>query len=399
MRITIRRKGPNGRRRGTMIAVAAIILTAFMAFVALAIDLGVIAVAQAQLQSVADGAALAGARQLATERRMNPAVTNLSPEMTAARTKAIAIGQANLVLSHAALINDNPSNTATGDVVIGYLDPANTSSSLSFTTQSTFNSVKVVAQRSSDHVGVVPALFSRVMGSGGTTLSVTSTATVDLYAISGFDGSGSSNAAILPIVMSQTNYNAMRAGTTGDNYTFTSGNYSYPLANNAANGVSSGSDGIPESVVYPVSDDTGAGNWGTIDFGVSNNGTSTLSSQVVNGVTPAQMQNEFTGGMVTVPHTFSGNPGISNGIKDDLASIIGKPVAVPIYDTTAGNGNNATYHVVAYASVRIVAVSMTGNPKYVVVQPALNTDPTAIANTTSRQTFSQGGIPVVHLAR
>ena len=51
---------------------------------------------------------------------------------------------------------------------------------------------------------------------------------------------------------------------------------------------------------------------------------------------------------------------------------------MPIYDTSGGNGNNAWYHVVTFASVRIVAVNLTGNNKYVVVQPAINDDPTAI---------------------
>ena len=46
--------------------------------------------------------------------------------------------------------------------------------------------------------------------------------------------------------------------------------------------------------------------------------------------------------------TFSGNPGISAGIKDDLTAIIGKPVVVPIYDQNGGNGNNAWYRVIAF---------------------------------------------------
>jgi Flp pilus assembly protein TadG len=403
MRSTLGRNAPIRRPRGTVIALAAVMLTFFMAFVALAIDLGVIAVAQAQLQTVADSAALAGARQLATDRRMSSTVTDISTEMTAARAKAIAIGQANLVLGHTAQINDNTSNSSTGDVVIGYIAPGDTTSSMSYATQSTFNSVKVVALRSSDHVGIVPAIFSRVMGWGGSTLSVTSTATVDIYPIGGFNGNVSQNAAILPIVLSQTNYNYMINGTGGDNYTYTSGNYSYPLSSSAANGISSGADGLHESVIYPVNDDTGAGNWGTINFGVTNNSSSILGTQVDSGITPTQMQTEFPpNGQVTTPHTFSGNTGISDGIKDNLTNIIGKAVAVPIYDTTTGNGNNATYHVIAYAAVRIVAVNMSGNPKYVIVQPAFLNDPTSIPTTTSPlpvSQWSQGGDPVVHLVR
>jgi len=201
--------------------------------------------------------------------------------------------------------------------------------------------------------------------------------------------------------MAKANYDAMMGGATTlhDDYKFTPGSYSYPLDKGASNGITSGSDGITESVIYPFKNGS-EGNWGTINFGVSNNGTKTLSDQIDQGVTTAQMKSEFPpNGKVDLPHKFDGNPGISAAIKDDLTSIIGKPVSVPIYDSSGGNGNNTWYNVVAYASVRIVAVSLTGNPKYVIVQPASLNDPTAIPDTSGQNSWSQGGIPVVHLSR
>src|SRR4051794_16850861 len=107
------------RTRGTMLVLVAVTLTALMGFAALAIDLGVITLAYSQLQTVADSAALAGALQLATDSRLSSTYTVITTEMNAARAKARSIGQANYVLSRAAVINDNPSNTSTGDVVIG----------------------------------------------------------------------------------------------------------------------------------------------------------------------------------------------------------------------------------------------------------------------------------------
>src|SRR4051794_4520625 len=153
------------RARGTILVLSAILLVALMGFVALAIDLGMMAAARAQLQTVADAAALAGARQLASDRRISTSIADLAPEMSAARAKAIAIGQSNSVLNQAAVVKDNPDNTSSGDVVIGYLDPKNASSAFSTAAaQTSFNSVRVTAIRSSDHVGVVPALFSGVLG-------------------------------------------------------------------------------------------------------------------------------------------------------------------------------------------------------------------------------------------
>jgi Flp pilus assembly protein TadG len=54
----------NDRRRGAMVPLVAIALIGLLGFVALAIDIGVIAIARNRCQNAADAAALAGARTL-----------------------------------------------------------------------------------------------------------------------------------------------------------------------------------------------------------------------------------------------------------------------------------------------------------------------------------------------
>jgi Flp pilus assembly protein TadG len=368
-----------------ILVLAALLLVVLLSLVALAVDIGIIATARAQLKTVTDAAALAGAMQLASDRRISTTITNLNPEMAAATSQAITIGQANSVLGTSAQVSSS-------NVVIGYknvnppnMDPpdAAVNTAVSFTL---YNSVQVTATTT------IPALFSAAFRSTGSTVTVTSTATVEIDQIQGFQSNN--NAGILPIAMPQSAYNLMISGNGGDNYTFTSANYNPPNSN----GVTSGPDGIAESVVYPVTTDL-SGNWGTLNFGVSNNSSSILGSQISNGITPAQMTNEYPSGTVTAPHTFSGNPGISATLKDDLTAIIGKVVAVPIYDTSGGSGSNATYNVIGFASVRIVAVQLTGNNKFVAVQPAIDNDPTAIPNTGQPNSWSNGGVIFLHLSR
>jgi hypothetical protein len=96
--------------------------------------------------------------------------------------------------------------------------------------------------------------------------------------------------------------------------------------------------------------------------------------------------------------TFSGNPGISAGIKSALDAIIGQPVTIPIYDTNGGNGNNAWYRVIQFAPARILSVNFQGNPKYVIIQPALVTDPTAIPGS-PQTSWTSGGLVVLHLTK
>ncbi|MBV8228666.1 MAG: hypothetical protein JO329_01665 [Planctomycetaceae bacterium] len=134
--------------RGSILTLTAVLLFAFFGLAALAVDIGVIATARAQLETVADAAALAGAMQVAI---------NSSDHTVAhaqAQAQAIAIGQANYVLNQPAVIDANDVEVNIGT-----------------------NSVKVTAKRSGDHVGLVPAFFSSLLGYSSFPVSVSSTAT------------------------------------------------------------------------------------------------------------------------------------------------------------------------------------------------------------------------------
>jgi Flp pilus assembly protein TadG len=381
-------------QRGAAAVLFGLMLPVFVGVAALSLDLGVVAVCQDQLSTAADSAALAGAKQLADDYRLR-GTTNLSPEITAANASATQFAQANLVLGAAPVIVSNPNNNTSGDIVVGYLPLDNVQATLDNSAANTtkFNAVQVTTSRNGTHGGVVPNLFAKLMGFQGSSLSVSSTAIAQNYSVGGFKSVGSLSANLLPIVLDVTTYQAMMAGTTTDQYTW----------NPSTQTVTSGADGVTESQLYPVSSGS-PGNWGTINVGVSNNSTSVLSAQIRYGITPAELAT-FPNSTIALDYTqtppsitFSGNPGVSAGIKSALESIIGNPVAIPIYDTNGGNGNNAWYRVVAFAPVRILAVNFQGANKYVIVQPALINDPTAIPQT-AQSSWTSGGLIVVHLAR
>jgi hypothetical protein len=373
-----------------------LLIPIFVGFVAFSTDLAVLAVARDQLSTTADAAALAGAQLLADEYRVR-GVTNLSPEITAANAQAAAIGQANNVLGHAAVLVQNTANTpGAGDILVGYLDTTNPNATLDTSAASAplYNSVQVTATRSSTHGGVVPAFFSQLFGFQGSNVNVVSTATAQNYSIAGFQAVNNLSANLLPIVLDVTTYQDMLAGSgvSTDQYTY----------DPTTKTVTSGPDGVYESVLYPVGSGS-PGNWGTIKIGVSNNSTSILNDQILNGISPSELAT-YPNGVIQLDSTlsppsitFSGNPGISAGIESSLESIIGNPVTIPIYDINGGNGNNAWYRVIQFAGVRIMSVNFQGNPKYVIVQPALVIDRTAIAG--SPQPWTSGGLIRLHLTR
>jgi Flp pilus assembly protein TadG len=369
------------KRRGKFLALTVLLSMVLLGFGALAVDVGVLSTVRAQLKTVADAGALAGARQLVSDKRLDPSYTPTT-EVASARSAAITLGQANVVLGQSAMV-------LSGDVAVGYkrttpADPID--STFTATTSANTNSVQLTATRDGSHGGAVPAYFSRIWSSAGTTASVTSTATVEIFSIGGFTP-GSTNTDLLPIAYSQSLWQDMFNTPITDNYSYSPGGGTYGT-------VTSGHDGVPETSVFPV-DNAGPGNWGTFNIGVGNNSTNTLGDQIRYGVTPAQMA---AAGDITAPTSFSGNPGISAGIKDDLAAIIGKPLAIALYDSSSGSGNNLTYHIVQYVAARIVAVDLTGNPMFVVVQPAYVTDPTANPGPTN-STWQQGGLVRLHLSR
>lgn len=356
------------RRRGNVILLMGLLLPVFMAIMALSIDVGAVALARAQLQTVSDAAALAGAQQLLETQRLQMGAVD-GVDISSAQTSAVAFAAGNRVLGDGAVLLPNASNSNSGteDIVIGYLArPLDSSQSLQTNSAVIpyYNAVQIRASRSASHGGRVPAFFSALWNNAGSEVATTSTAAA--LGISGFKSMGSStNANCLPIVLEKETYAAMIRGQTTDQYTY----------NQGTNSVTTGGDGITESRLYPVGNGY-PGNWGTIKVGVSNNSTSILGAQIRYGITPAQLATYPDGILQPDPVTgtidFEGNPGISAGLKDDLTSIIGKPVRIPIYDATqsSGNGNNLVYTVVAFAPVRILKVVFTGKNKYVIIQPA-----------------------------
>jgi hypothetical protein len=54
--------------------------------------------------------------------------------------------------------------------------------------------------------------------------------------------------------------------------------------------------------------------------------------------------------------------------------------------------------VIAFAAVRIMSVDFQGNPKYVIVQPALVTDPNAVRGA-AQSSWTSGGVIGLFLSR
>lgn len=371
-------------RRGVVIILTAIMLSFLMGFVAFAIDLGVLCLARAEAQNAADSAALAGAWELLDRGELQNS-PNMFSEIDAARTEAVNYAALNAVRYTSPVVDLNSSNNTDGDIVVGYLsDPTDLGESLSFFDVDEFNTVQVRVQRTAVRNGQVPLFFAAIWGINSADVIAEATATfkdgVVGYRVTEYTG----NAELLPLALHVDSWNALLSGanSTGDNY-------SYDPDTGA---VSAGSDGILELNLFPGAGPTQLppGNFGTVDIGSSNNSTADLSRQIVSGVNAADLA--YHGGSLTLGESgfnLNGDTGLSAGIKDELASIIGIPRAIPLFDSVSGNGNNSMFHIVGFAGIQITSVRLTGpmNQKEVVIQPAHVVDNAVITDSGSGPSY------------
>ena len=350
-------------RRGNVLILTALLLVFMVGIVAMAVDIGYLAVARCELQRTADAAAMAACWDLIDQGPLGTPV-NLTAEIQTARQTAVTYAGLNLVCNSPPVLNSSENNSPDGDVVIGQLvDPSAPGQAMIFTNPNLYNAVQVTVRRTSNSNGEVPLFFGRVFGQQSKPLSATATAAL-LNNIGGFTTpSSGGNLALLPFALDEETWNNLLAGGGSDLWRY----------NETTGTVSSGADGVREMNLYPQG--TGSpGNRGTVDIGSNNNSTADIARQILYGVTAADLA--YHGGSLQFGADgflyLNGDTGISAGVKDELASIIGKPRILPVFRSVTNPGNNATYQIVSFVGVRILEVKLTGSmsSKRVTIQPA-----------------------------
>lgn len=344
-------------RKGAVLVLSAIMLFMMMAFLAFTVDVGYLASSKGEIRRSADAAAIAGCWEL-----FDDLVQGKSQSQCEIDVAAVASQYAGLNL----ISNTSPSlsnELNSRGVEVGYLSSI-TSGTLSSNSSLPFFAVKVSVKKNSQLNGEIPFFFGKIFGDNGRAIDATATA-VMARNISGFSTPASCHETldVLPFALDLQTWNTISANTAPDTFSY----------NPNTGLVTAGSDGIREVNLYPQG--TGSpGNRGTVDIGGANNSTADIARQIVYGISDSDIQAlgkdlKFnTDGTMTL----NGDTGISAGVKDELASIIGQPRIIPIFSSVTGNGNNANYTIVKWVGVRILKVTLTGalSKKAVIIQPA-----------------------------
>ena len=371
-------------RRGVIIPLVAALMVVLFGFIAFSVDIGYIAKSRQELQTAADAAALAGANQLLNRSALQGSYSTTAT-IAAVQTSAQQYAAQNASAGVSVQLNANSANDAGGDIVCGTIaNPRDPSGTFVASASPVFNAVQITAHRNSQTNGSLRLFFANMLGTTFADLSATATAVNDQN-IQGFKigASGAQTSKLLPFALDVDTWSQVVAGSGPDAYTYVP----------ATQSVGSGSDGITEVNLYPYNKLT-AGNFGTVNLGQSNNGTSILDRQILNGPNASDLAG--LGGQVALGSDGTldlvGNPGISAGMSSSLQSIIGQPRIILLYQSPVqGNGANAQYTIVGFAGVIIADVQLKGGNKSVTIQPEIVQDPTAYGGgptTSSRYVYT-----------
>jgi len=355
-------------RRGNIVVLAALFLIAMVGFTAFVVDVGYITLTEAQLQNAADSGALAASAELPAGIGDGAELT-LTETETAARNTAVTMAN-----NHAGGGLDAISADSQNDVRVGHVEwDANSNSWVKSWGTAPYNLVEVALHRDSGNAdGPLDLFFAPVIGHDNANVNVTAAAALmngdGFYIVPG----SSETTGILPITVDWDTWNDFcNASSVGGLFT---DDYYY---NESTGNVTPGSDGVLEMNIYPNGTvELPPGNRGTVDLGSPNNSTNDITRQILHGMNEYDLS-FFPNGEVKAswenPLILNGDTGLSAGIKDELAAIIGEPRAIPIFSQVGGGGgNNTDYTIVKFVGIRIVYVKLTGNPnkKQVLIQRA-----------------------------
>jgi hypothetical protein len=242
------------------------------------------------------------------------------------------------------------------------------------------NAVLVRVRRSVDRNGEIPLHFARVLGFDSSSVSAEAVA-MFRDGVTGFRPSPAKPfTSLMPFALHIDDWQALLAGQGPDEWSFDTLDQS----------IDAGPDGVLELRLYPAtqqgrgnSPEIAPGNFGTIDIGSSGNSTADLVRQIREGVSAEDL--EYHGGELKLDDetgtlTLNGETGLSAGMADALEDIVGQPRTIALYSEVAGQGGDTVnYTIVGFAGIRILDYRLSGNEKYIKIQPAIVIDDTAIA--------------------
>jgi hypothetical protein len=375
----------------------AFLLMPLLGMMAYAVDIGWITHTQSELQSAADADALAGAAALTGDATLegntnlttgdatlqnlvqqpNGWVTYYLPSQTASNQTNILSNSesiAKIIAKKFAAYNTAGRVSLTlldSDIEFGFTDAAGNYQACPGYTGFP-NTVKAKLRRDSSANGPLGLFFGPIIGTPSASLTATAAATIYTGTVNSFQPNYTNPAWILPMTYDVNHWNNFLQGTNPDATTDANGN--------------------PEIQVYPSIKFTG--NFGELSLDQGNDGASTISGWISNGVSSSDLSNEYSAGLLPLSShdsnsgpDWKGNSGLKTSTIQTAQSNVGQTYLLPLFkpvnagtapdysDYQAGTGNGSHFY---YTIVQFVGIKIMPSGSGVVVEPAAVSSPQAI---------------------
>lgn len=365
MNSTLHTKQFRTRRPGVVAIQVGVLLIVLVGFAALTVDVGTLYNARGDLQRASDAASLAGASVLVSDEMMRM-------RQGTGGSSEVAYITDTMITRVTEFAASNPSFglattvVASGDLAIGSLDlMSGTAPLVTGGAASAYNAVEVIVRREAGSEGTnapVPFFFAPIFGHMVGETSASAVAVFD-DRVQGIDANNvTSN--LTPFTISRDAFESELA-FGGDQYSYDEG----------SNTVSNTGDGIREIRLYPyplsgAGYSEGDGNFGVLNIGIGNQGVSAEQDQILNGITPAQIEDEFgtseptfyDDGGSPMTYTSTGSPGLEAVLQNTIDLIVGEVVGFFLHDGVVLDGSNATYTISDIRFGRVMAIRLTGPP-------------------------------------
>ena len=302
-------------RRGAILVLAAVMVAVLLGIVAFAVDYGHLLKVRTDLQRTADASALAAVQDLIRKE-------DGTQDVNAARATARTYASNNL--------NNTSFQLPDSDIQIGRFDTNSIYTNVVLLNDGTFDAVRVTARRDGSANPEVPLFFARLLGMTEAPVTASATAVLQKAAAMG------PGADVLPFATPKVMWDSL---VEGDQWTvYGDGRLTDALGNN-----------VP-------------GNWGTVDIGSTDNSTSNMNDQILNGLRQTDLDALASDGRIpnnsqidgSQPAWLQGEPGLSVGLKQSVQAVHGLKKVIPIFDQVGGTGNTSEFHIVGWGVVTVI---------------------------------------------
>ncbi len=342
-----------------------------MGFAAFAVDLGYLKVVRTQLQSAADASAMAGASGLLSPAYLEGKATQEDMAQTAS---ALAMEYCALNKADNKTLALDPS-----DITVGHISNVNNINE-QIAAVTPYNAIRVTVRKDAGSSnGAVRLYFAGIWGKYFSSTSATATGYLDGKVVAYRPDPRKNGGPLIPISVRREKWtNEIINANGADSFGYDS----------QTGQITDGSDNITEISLYPekqkdAQSSNGAGDFGLLHIGNSNQGVTELAQQIQNGLTQEDVIGQFgepeikffDNGGNPRNYIIDGTPGAKNSLvqlEDNLKSHLGEVIGFFIHDVITQSGANSQYTITGIQFGRVMLVNAQGTvngAKALVIQP------------------------------